>query len=96
MIHPNHHPNADGEAFGAAMSCRELVALVTDYFDDALKPADRLRFEAHLAMCPYWLDYLNQMRRTIEVAGRLSEDNVPAPTLELLLAVFRNWKLSQD
>ena len=31
--------------------CRQLVELVTDYLDGALRPADRARVEAHLALC---------------------------------------------
>ena len=43
------------------MPCRELVELVTDYLEDRLSPADRARFEAHLAECEYCETYLDQM-----------------------------------
>jgi len=34
-----------------ALSCQELVELVTDYLEGALEPADRLRFDSHIAGC---------------------------------------------
>lgn len=34
------------------LTCQELVQLVTDYFEGALEPADRARFEAHVAAVP--------------------------------------------
>jgi anti-sigma factor RsiW len=34
------------------LRCRELVELVTDYLEGALAPAERARFEAHVADCP--------------------------------------------
>ena len=33
------------------VACRELVELVTDYLEGALQPAERRRFEAHVAGC---------------------------------------------
>jgi len=70
------------------MSCRELVELVTDYWDDALSPEDRARFEAHLAECDACATYVEQMRATVgvvEAAG--AADPPPA-----LMDAFRNWK----
>jgi anti-sigma factor RsiW len=55
------------------MQCRELVELVTEYMEGALPAEDRARFEAHLASCPGCLAYLQQMRVTIRVIGRLRE-----------------------
>jgi anti-sigma factor RsiW len=49
------------------LSCQELVELVTDYFDDALAPADRARFEAHLDDCAGCRAHLEQMRVTLRL-----------------------------
>jgi anti-sigma factor RsiW len=51
------------------LTCQQLVELVTDYFEDGLAPADRARFEAHVAGCPGCDAYLEQMRTTLEVVG---------------------------
>ena len=47
------------------LSCRELVELVTDSFEDALPPEQRARFEAHVAECDACATYLEQMRTTL-------------------------------
>ncbi len=45
-----------------AMMCQELVEVITDYLEGTLSPADRARFEAHLAVCPHCSRYLEQFR----------------------------------
>ena len=75
------------------MSCQELVELVTEYLEGTLPPPDRARFEAHLADCRHCRLYLEQMRQTIRVLGRLSEDQLSPGVQATLLQVFRNWKL---
>jgi predicted anti-sigma-YlaC factor YlaD len=76
------------------MACRELVEAVTDYLEGALSDADRARFEEHLEVCRGCRTYLDQMRRTIELAGRLTSEDVavPASARDSLLAAFRRWR----
>lgn len=73
------------------MPCRELVELVTDYFEDRLSPVDRARFEAHVADCEYCEAYLEQMRQTIRVLGRLSEESLSPAARDALATAFRDW-----
>jgi anti-sigma factor RsiW len=74
------------------LSCRELVELVTDYFDGALSERDRERFEEHVVFCPGCASHLEQMRTTIAVTGALTEDDLPERTAAELLEAFRGWK----
>jgi anti-sigma factor (TIGR02949 family) len=74
------------------LTCRELVELVTEYLDGAMPPAERARFEAHMADCPGCRAYLEQMRQTIRLLGRLTEESIPAPVREQLLTLFRDWE----
>jgi anti-sigma factor RsiW len=74
------------------MSCQELVELVNEYLEGALEPDDRARFEAHLDDCEACLNYLNQMRTTIELIGRVTEESVPGPAMDELMNAFRTWK----
>ncbi len=76
------------------MSCQELVELVTDYIEGGLTPQDRLRFETHLAACPWCVDYLDQVRITIATLGKLTEDSISPEAKQQLLHVFHNWKSS--
>jgi len=73
------------------MPCQELVEVVTDYLDGALADMDRLRFEAHLEECDACSDYLEQIRQTIEVVGRLAPESLSDEAREGLLAAFRGW-----
>jgi anti-sigma factor RsiW len=74
------------------LSCQELVELVTDYFEDALTPADRARFEAHIALCEGCTMYLRQMREMLELLGELTSDSISPQAEAELLAAFRDWK----
>jgi anti-sigma factor RsiW len=74
------------------LSCQELVELVTDYFEDALAFADRERFEAHISRCDGCTKYLEQIRATIRIAGRLEPDTLSPEAERALLDAFRGWK----
>ena len=74
------------------LSCRELVELVTDYLENVLPPAERVRFEEHLIACPGCQTYLEQMRQTIDVLGRVTEESLEPAARDQLLDLFRNWK----
>jgi anti-sigma factor RsiW len=77
------------------LACQELVEIVTDYLEGALSPADRVRFEAHIAACVDCTAYLEQMRQTVTVMGRLREEDIPVPAMATLLQAFRAWKQGQ-
>lgn len=77
------------------LTCQELVELVTAYLDNVLAPADRRQFDAHLADCDGCPRYLEQMRTSIRVAGRLTEEQIDPAVRDKLLMVFRDWKQSK-
>ena len=74
------------------LSCRELVELVTDYFEGALSEEERLRFDEHIGTCQGCRIYLEQMRQTIAVVGRLSEESLAPDAERELLEAFRGWR----
>ena len=76
----------------AHLNCRELVELVTAYLEGDLSSGERKRFDEHLAACDGCTTYVEQMRRTIELSGRLRTDDVSREAEEALLRAFRNWK----
>jgi anti-sigma factor RsiW len=77
-----------------ALTCKELVELVTEYLEDALPSAERLRFEDHLSGCSGCRNYLAQMRQIVQAVGRLTEANIEPAARDNLLQLFRNWKSS--
>jgi anti-sigma factor RsiW len=74
------------------LTCKELVELVTDYLEGALAPAERARFEAHLATCSGCRSYLEQMRHTIALLGGLPEASLSEEARGELLTLFRHWR----
>jgi anti-sigma factor (TIGR02949 family) len=77
---------------GNSLSCRELTEIITDYLEGAMTAAQRKRFDDHVAECKGCAHYLQQMRHTIAITGRLTEEQVPEEAKERLLAAFRDWK----
>ncbi len=75
-----------------AMTCKELVELVTAYFDQALPADDRAQFEQHVSVCPGCAIYVEQMRQTIALVGDLREEDVSPAAQQQLLRAFRDWK----
>jgi predicted anti-sigma-YlaC factor YlaD len=74
------------------LDCRDLVEVVTDYLEGTMAPRERRRFDRHLDVCEGCLDYLEQMRTVIRVAGRPTVDAVPPATMAGLVRAFRDWR----
>jgi predicted anti-sigma-YlaC factor YlaD len=74
------------------LSCRELVELVTDYLEGALAEEERLRFDEHIGRCTGCRVYLEQMRETIVVLGRVPESALSPDAERELLEAFRGWR----
>lgn len=49
------------------LTCRELVELVTDRLEGAPAPAERARFDAHLAACPGCRAHVGHGRITVRL-----------------------------
>ncbi|HJP65049.1 MAG TPA: zf-HC2 domain-containing protein [Actinomycetota bacterium] len=74
------------------MACIEFVEVVTDYLEDAMTSAEAARLEAHIADCHGCTAYLEQMRRTARLVGRITVEDIPAAGRDQLLAAFRAWQ----
>jgi anti-sigma factor RsiW len=74
--------------------CQQAVELVTDYLEGALSRADRRRFEAHLAGCPHCTEYLAQIRRTVELTGRVTPEDLPPQVQDEFIALY--WRRQHD
>ena len=82
-----------------SVDCKGFVELVTGYIEDAVEPDERERIDRHLADCPDCTRVLEQWRVTIDLVGRLGEqqvDALPSPTRERLFAVFREQPAAPD
>jgi len=74
------------------LACQDIVELVTAYLEHALAPDDRERFEEHLVFCDGCTAYLEQMRATIAMTGRLELEALPPELEERLLDAFQEWR----
>jgi len=74
------------------LACREVVEIVTDYLEGALDERDRERFERHLGGCDGCTAYVEQMRLTLRLAGRLEPEAIAPAFRERLVAAFRGWE----
>jgi len=73
------------------LPCIEVVELVTAYLEDALSVADRQRVEEHFVFCDGCTTYLEQIRQTIVLTGRMEPEDIPPALQEKLLAAFHDW-----
>jgi anti-sigma factor RsiW len=75
-----------------ALVCRDAVALMAAYLDDALPTSDRARLEGHLADCPHCSEYLAQLRVVIDVSGDVTPDDLDDEMLDELVDLYRQWR----
>lgn len=68
--------------------CREVVEVLTDYLEGALPVAQRAALEQHLLTCEPCVGYLEQMRTSIVLTGRLQEEDVPPQVMDRMLRMF--------
>ena len=73
------------------LACQQVVELVTAYLEETLEPADRERFEEHLVFCDGCQNYVEQMRTTVRLTGRVGQE-FPPELEQQLLEAFRNWR----
>jgi len=73
------------------LTCAQVVEIVTAYLEGSLIPEDRERVEEHLVFCGGCSMYLEQMRETIALTGRLEPEDIPPVLQDKLLAAFREW-----
>jgi anti-sigma factor RsiW len=76
--------------------CQQAVELVTGYLERTLGRAGRRRFKAHLAGCPHCPEYLAQMRKTIELTGSLTPDDLTPQMQDEFIEIYRQRRAGQD
>ena len=72
--------------------CQQAVELVTAYLEGALSRRQRRRFEAHLRGCPNCSAYLEQIRVTIALVGRVEPEDLDPEARRDLTDLYRRWR----
>ncbi len=71
------------------VKCREVVDVLTDYLEGAMPPEQRAALEQHLLTCEGCTNYVEQLRMSIALTGRLQEEDVPPQVMDRILNMFR-------
>jgi anti-sigma factor RsiW len=61
-----------------------VIDFLMDYCDGALDPQERALFDAHLAVCPDCVAYLNNYKRSVHLGTKAFDE--PPPPLPTKLA----------
>ncbi len=72
-----------------AVTCAQLVEVVTEWMEGALSDTERVQVEEHLAICPSCDGYLAQLRHSIEVLRESPRHVPPAEARHALVEAFR-------
>jgi anti-sigma factor RsiW len=83
---------SDAAGPGTRVTCQEVVELVTRYLEHDLDAAAHAEVEAHLALCDGCATYLEQMRQTIRLLGRVPVDSLSEPAQRDLVSAFRELR----
>ncbi len=74
----------------AALTCQEMVELVTDYLEGTLGWRARRRVAKHLKLCDPCVRYLEQMRETLDLLGTVPVETLSPEAQSTLLDAFRD------
>jgi len=74
------------------LDCDQVVELVTDLLEGALDPATAERVHDHLALCSGCDVYVDQIRRTVAVIGRVPAEVLSPRARDDLMAAFRGFR----
>lgn len=76
------------------LACQELVEIITDYLEGTISERDRARFDAHILTCGPCREYVEEMRTTLRLTGRLTAESISPGARDELLGAFRRMKAS--
>lgn len=69
------------------VACRQVVEVLTDYLEGVLPVEDRAALEQHLVLCEECATFLDQLRTTIGLTGRLRAEDVPDAVMSTVMRV---------
>jgi anti-sigma factor RsiW len=72
--------------------CQQAIELLTDYLEGSLSRRQRRRLEGHLRACPNCSNYLEQIRITIKLTGKIETDELAPTAVDDLTDLYRRWQ----
>jgi predicted anti-sigma-YlaC factor YlaD len=74
------------------LRCDRVVEMVTDFLEGALDPAGERDLAEHLNGCSGCSNYVEQFRSTIDLLGRIADDEPDDTQASAVVAIFREWQ----
>lgn len=71
------------------VQCREVVEVLTDYLEGVLPAEERVALEQHLLTCEGCTNFLGQLRTSIDLTGRVDQEQVPPRVMDAVLRMFQ-------
>jgi anti-sigma factor RsiW len=78
------------------VTCREFVEVLTDYLEGALDAHERAEIERHIVICRGCSNYIELLRSTIDLLGRLDAAAPADEPATAALAIFRQWQAGRS
>ena len=72
------------------MNCREAIDVLADYLDATLTPDVVARLEAHLDVCAPCRAYLATYKRSVELAAKANQVEMPSEVKQRLRDLLRS------
>lgn len=69
--------------------CREVFALLSEYLDGEIDPAVCTGFEEHMDDCSPCQAFLESLRRTVDLARSLPDQELPEELKQELIEAYR-------
>jgi anti-sigma factor (TIGR02949 family) len=73
-------------------TCQEVVALASEYLENAMTAERMTAFERHLNYCDGCFSFVDQVRTTAVLARRLTVEQIPEDVKAKLQAAFKDWQ----
>jgi hypothetical protein len=75
--------------------CDTLVEQATEVLEGRLSPTDRAALDVHLRLCAGCRNYLDQLRATLDLLGRVPSESITPEALAVLGSIFEKWKATR-
>jgi predicted anti-sigma-YlaC factor YlaD len=74
-------------------NCKEIFAMLSDYLDLELPAGDCERIQQHLAGCPPCVEFINSLRKSVELCQGYEAGVRPSPLSEEARTELKNaWR----
>jgi len=73
-------------------TCQEVVALASEYLENAMTSERMTLFERHLNYCDGCFSFVDQVRTTVAISHRLTVEQIPEDVKAKLQAAFKDWQ----